>query len=63
VPGVLHHIIQFVGELAEEPRKKIAQKCRRIGREFNTLFSHILLKRYEALNFDSDIHIFFIDNF
>ncbi len=33
-------LIQFVVELAEEPRKKIAQKCRRIGRELNTLMNN-----------------------
>jgi len=33
-------IIQFVVELAEEPRKKIAQKCRRVGRELNTLMNN-----------------------
>ena len=32
--------VQFVAELAEEPRKKIAQKCRRIGRELNTLMNN-----------------------
>ena len=30
-------LVQFVVELGEQPRKKIAQKCRRIGRELNTL--------------------------
>jgi len=33
-------IIQFVVELPEEPRKKIAQKCRRVGRELNTLMNN-----------------------
>jgi len=33
-------LVQFVVELAEEPRKKIAQKCRRIGRELNTLMNN-----------------------
>lgn len=33
-------LVQFVAELAEEPRKKIAQKCRRIGRELNTLMNN-----------------------
>ena len=33
-------LIQFVVELAEEPRKKIAQKCRRIGRELSTLMNN-----------------------
>ena len=33
-------LVQFVVELAEEPRKKIAQKCRRIGRELNNLMNN-----------------------
>ena len=33
-------LVQFVVELTEEPRKKIAQKCRRIGRELNTLMNN-----------------------
>ena len=33
-------LIQFVVELAEEPRKKIAQKCRRIGRELSGLMNN-----------------------
>jgi len=33
-------IIQFVAELAEEPRKKIARKCRRVGSELNTLMNN-----------------------
>ena len=33
-------LVQFVVELPEEPRKKIAQKCRRIGRELNTLMNN-----------------------
>ncbi|MBL6971684.1 MAG: transposase [Desulfobacterales bacterium] len=33
-------LVQFVVELAEEPRKKIAQKCRRIGGELNTLMNN-----------------------
>jgi len=33
-------LVQFIVELAEEPRKKIAQKCRRIGRELNTLMNN-----------------------
>ena len=33
-------LIGFVVELAEEPRKKIAQKCRRIGRELNSLMNN-----------------------
>jgi len=33
-------LIQFVVELAEQPRKKIAQKCRRIGRELSTLMNN-----------------------
>jgi hypothetical protein len=33
-------IIQFVAELAEVPRRKIAQKCRRVGRELNTLMNN-----------------------
>ena len=33
-------LVQFVVELAEEPRKKIARKCRRIGRELNTLMNN-----------------------
>ena len=33
-------IVQFVVELAEEPRKKIARKCRSIGRELNTLMNN-----------------------
>ena len=33
-------LVQFVVELAEEPRKKIAQKCRRIGRELSTLMNN-----------------------
>jgi hypothetical protein len=33
-------LIQFVVELAEEPRKKIAQKCRRIGGELNILMNN-----------------------
>jgi hypothetical protein len=33
-------LVQFVVELAEEPRKKIAQKCRRIGGELDTLMNN-----------------------
>ena len=33
-------LIQFVVELAEEPRKKIAQRCRRIGRELSGLMNN-----------------------
>jgi hypothetical protein len=33
-------LVQFVVELAEEPRKKIAQKCRRIGRELNNFMNN-----------------------
>jgi hypothetical protein len=33
-------LIQFVVELAEKPRKKIAQKCRRIGRELSGLMNN-----------------------
>ena len=33
-------LIQFVVELPEEPRKKIAQKCRRIGGELDTLMNN-----------------------
>ena len=33
-------LVQFVVELAEEPRKKIARRCRRIGRELNTLMNN-----------------------
>jgi len=33
-------LIQFVVELAEEPRKKIAHKCRRIGRELSGLMNN-----------------------
>jgi len=33
-------LIGFVVELAEEPRKKIARKCRRIGLELNTLMNN-----------------------
>ncbi len=33
-------LVQFVVELAEEPRKKIAQKCRRIGRELSGLMNN-----------------------
>jgi hypothetical protein len=33
-------LIQFVVELDEEPRKKIAQKCRRIGRELSGLMNN-----------------------
>jgi hypothetical protein len=33
-------LVQFLVELAEEPRKKIAQKCRRIGGELNTLLKN-----------------------
>jgi len=33
-------LIQFVVELSEEPRRKIAQKCRRIGGELNGLMKN-----------------------
>jgi len=33
-------LIGFVVELAEEPRKKIARKCRRIGRELSSLMNN-----------------------
>ena len=33
-------LVQFVVELDEEPRKKIAQKCRRIGSELNALMNN-----------------------
>jgi len=33
-------LVQFVVELPEEPRKKIAQTCRRLGRELNTLMNN-----------------------
>jgi hypothetical protein len=33
-------LIQFVVELPEDPRKKIAQKCRRIGGELDTLMNN-----------------------
>jgi len=33
-------LIQFVVELAEEPRKKIAEKCRRLGGELNGLMNN-----------------------
>ena len=33
-------LVQFVVELDEEPRKKIAQKCRRIGGELDTLMNN-----------------------
>jgi len=33
-------LVQFLVELAEEPRKKIAQQCRRIGGELNDLMSN-----------------------
>jgi hypothetical protein len=33
-------LVQFVVELAEEPRKKIARRCRRIGRELDTLMNN-----------------------
>jgi hypothetical protein len=33
-------LIQFVVELAEEARKKIARKCRRIGRELSGLMNN-----------------------
>ena len=33
-------LVQFVVELAEEPRKKIAWRCLRIGRELNTLMGN-----------------------
>jgi len=33
-------LVQFVVELPEEPRKRIARKCRRIGRELNTLMNN-----------------------
>jgi hypothetical protein len=32
-------LVQFLVELPEEPRKKIARKCRRIGRELSTLMN------------------------
>jgi hypothetical protein len=33
-------LVQFLVELPEEPRKKIARKCRRIGRELSTLMDN-----------------------
>ncbi len=33
-------LVQFVVELPEEPRKKIARKCRRIGRDLNNLMNN-----------------------
>jgi hypothetical protein len=33
-------LVQFLVELPEVPRKKIAQKCRRIGRELSTLMNN-----------------------
>ncbi|MFC1863573.1 transposase [Thermodesulfobacteriota bacterium] len=33
-------LVQFVVELGEEPRKKIARTCRRLGRELNTLMNN-----------------------
>jgi hypothetical protein len=33
-------LVQFLVELPEEPRKKIARKCRRIGRELNNLMNN-----------------------
>lgn len=33
-------LVQFVVELDEEPRKKIARKCRHIGRELNALMNN-----------------------